>query len=261
MSTTGPSNSAETPNTNSEQFYVSPEEADNDYYRQYIGFLSDEVVTLSTENTGLKQLNQALDQEASINPVSGFYNERGLQRRFDALIEADPDAHLAVVAVDLGSFKAVNDELGHHEGDRLLQEVGKVFRITDIEAIVSNPHGDEFTIVTPLEAREDPNLSDDERIAAIIERLKGAGAALTLQDTRLARLGFSISAGGVVHQPGATLKETLEKADEEMYHDKRTSLPELDEESQEDLVALRAIYERLQERGLPKRQVDKYFDR
>lgn len=244
------------------------------YQLNMVDHLSDEARRLREETTTLNEhLNQleadnallqterdVIDQEASLNPVSRYYNERGLQRHFDRLLEENPGAKLAVFAIDLGSFKAVNDELGHHRGDQLLREVGNLFRMTDTKSLVANPHGDEFVVVAPLEPHPDTEMTDDDMIAAIVSRLKGFGDLLALQDPELARLGFNISAGGVIHEPGKTLKATLEVADARMYADKRDSLPALEGEDLEDVAALRAIFARLAERGMSKRRVSKYLD-
>ena len=50
--------------------------------------------------------------------------------------------------VDLDRFKQVNDTLGHHAGDLVLQQVGSIFtsrvRLTDT---VARTGGDEFSII------------------------------------------------------------------------------------------------------------------
>lgn len=235
-----------------------------EYSARRILELETEKTTLSQHIGRLASENAELDREASLNPVSRFYNERGLKRHFEEMVAEKPHTRLAVIAVDLSSFNAVNNKLGHHEGDKLLRSVGKLFRMSDVEATVYNPHGDEFIVVTPLEPRGDrqsQEMTDDERIAAIIERLKGAGAALTLADERLARLNFGISAGGVVHRPGADLHETLLAADEAMYRDKQENLPELNAEQAVAIQQLIDAHAALEALGIPKRMADKYLDR
>jgi diguanylate cyclase (GGDEF)-like protein len=63
---------------------------------------------------------------------------------------------LAVLLMDLDRFKEINDALGHHNGDRLLIEIGRRLRgIVRESDTVARLGGDEFAILLPgLEAAE-----------------------------------------------------------------------------------------------------------
>jgi diguanylate cyclase len=67
--------------------------------------------------------------------------------------------------MDLDRFKEVNDSLGHHAGDELLQEVGR--RLTNVlrtSDSVARLGGDEFGILLP-------NPSDHDAVTAVVEKL------------------------------------------------------------------------------------------
>jgi diguanylate cyclase (GGDEF)-like protein len=72
---------------------------------------------------------------------------------------------MAVILIDLDHFKEINDTLGHHFGDKLLQEVGprlaSVLRDNDLMARLG---GDEFGIILP-------DLPSDEIALRIADRL------------------------------------------------------------------------------------------
>ncbi len=68
---------------------------------------------------------------------------------------------VALFVIDLDRFKALNDSLGHHAGDQLLNEIGRRLRlITEPSDVVCRLGGDEFAVIT-----------GSGRIAAMGERL------------------------------------------------------------------------------------------
>ena len=68
-----------------------------------------------------------------------------------ARIAAREGTPLALLVLDLNNFKEINDTLGHHAGDRVLQCVASRARATLREAdTVARLGGDEFAVVLPL---------------------------------------------------------------------------------------------------------------
>ncbi|HTB96661.1 MAG TPA: GGDEF domain-containing protein [Terracidiphilus sp.] len=88
--------------------------------------------------------------------LTGLPNRRLFQDRLTLALERAKRSgtKAALMVVDLDQFKQVNDTLGHHAGDQLLQKVGAIFtnrvRITDT---VARTGGDEFSVI--LEGTED----------------------------------------------------------------------------------------------------------
>ena len=74
----------------------------------------------------------------------------------DRLTQATRVAHregstVALLMLDLNGFKAINDTLGHHAGDLVLQSVASRIRATVRDAdTVARLGGDEFAVVLPL---------------------------------------------------------------------------------------------------------------
>jgi diguanylate cyclase (GGDEF)-like protein len=67
-----------------------------------------------------------------------------------ALVSPREDSLSAVMLMDLDRFKDVNDTLGHHNGDLLLQEVAQRMRTAlEPEVTVARLSGDEFAILLP----------------------------------------------------------------------------------------------------------------
>jgi diguanylate cyclase (GGDEF)-like protein len=71
------------------------------------------------------------------------------ERMEEALAKADTgEAALALLVLDLNDFKQVNDALGHHYGDLLLQKVGAVLAgLARASDTVARLGGDEFAIL------------------------------------------------------------------------------------------------------------------
>ena len=72
---------------------------------------------------------------------------------------------VAVMLIDLDHFKEINDTLGHHFGDLLLQEIGpRLSRVLRDEDLMARLGGDEFGIVLP-------DLPSDEVALQVASRL------------------------------------------------------------------------------------------
>lgn len=133
----------------------------------------------------------------------------------DALSQRDT-TKFAVLLLDLDQFKAVNDTLGHHVGDQLLQQVARrlesCVRAVDLVARMS---GDEFNVL--LESVDH---------AGVIERARQIAAALAAPyqiGTHAVTCGASI--GVVSSQAGfATTDGYLRAADVAMYQAKSHAL-------------------------------------
>ena len=83
--------------------------------------------------------------QADRNPLTGLYNRRAWAREVKAALRAGENGHLVVL--DLDHFKEVNDNLGHQEGDRVLQETADMLRQTFRKVdIIGHIGGDEFCV-------------------------------------------------------------------------------------------------------------------
>lgn len=103
----------------------------------------------------LTQLKFQLNSEKNLSrtdSLTGVMNGRGFAEAAEKMFElgARHGRPTCLAYIDMDDFKKVNDELGHSEGDRVLQTVGEVFlksvRKTDV---VCRLGGDEFAIALP----------------------------------------------------------------------------------------------------------------
>lgn len=82
--------------------------------------------------------------------LTGLPNRRLFQDRISGAIERARQRHMrmAMLAIDLDGFKQVNDTMGHHVGDEVLQHVAGLFatRLRRIDTL-ARTGGDEFSVV------------------------------------------------------------------------------------------------------------------
>jgi diguanylate cyclase (GGDEF)-like protein/PAS domain S-box-containing protein len=122
----------------------------------------------------------------------------------------------AVMLLDLNQFKSVNDSLGHHAGDELLQQVARRLESSVRAAdLVARMSGDEFTVL----------LESIDLIGAVA-RAKHIAAVLAAPYQLSAYTVISGASIGVVgSQAGfATTDDYLRAADSAMYHAKGNGL-------------------------------------
>jgi diguanylate cyclase len=149
--------------------------------------------------------------------LTGLPNRTLLRdRTLQAIRQSDRDlAPVALLLIDLDRFKEVNDTLGHHDGDRLLVQVGErlcgALRAVDTVARLG---GDEFAVLLPRIRRT-------EGATIVAAKLQAALA----QPFVLAGLSLEVEASiGVAVYPdhGSDPDELLQHADIAMYVAKDT---------------------------------------
>ncbi|WP_445149873.1 HDOD domain-containing protein [Baekduia sp. Peel2402] len=139
-----------------------------------------------------------LEREARTDELTDLLN-----RRYWSLAAREQLAArgASVLICDVDHFKRINDFHGHHTGDFVLSEIG---RILSANGLAGRLGGDEFALIT---TEPDPAATAAERILAAVN---GAFADPALQ--------VSVSIGSATAlEAGADLSELLRLADEALY--------------------------------------------
>jgi diguanylate cyclase (GGDEF)-like protein len=148
----------------------------------------------------------AYHDELTDLPNRTLLNDRLHQGILSARREARP---LALLALDLDGFKEINDSLGHHAGDRVLQIVAARLRSTLRESdTIARLGGDEFAILLPH-----TDVGGAELAAAKI--LQELEAPIVVDDRPLTvRASIGVA---VFPEHGTGEQELLQKSDLAMY--------------------------------------------
>ena len=173
----------------------------------------------------------ALEYQALHDTLTGLPNRMLLQDRLEHAIAQSlrEQSHMAFLLMDLDRFKEINDTLGHHIGDRLLQEtarrIGELLRKSDTIARLG---GDEFAVLLPA--------TQAKHAKTVCRKIVEAVEKPFTVDKLCLRVGVSIGVA-MCPESGEDATTLLQRADVAMYNAKRGGLgfsvykPEQDEHS------------------------------
>jgi len=158
-----------------------------------------------------KLVHQALHDALTDLPNRAYFVERVSQAQ--ARVRRDPDYRFAVLFIDFDDFKAVNDNLGHAAGDRLLMEIaGRLRTCVRPGDVVARLGGDEFTLLL----EEITGLPDAEHAARRIQAALVAPIAIEGRG-----IVATASIGVALSEPDyGQVQDLLRDADLAMYHAK-----------------------------------------
>ena len=112
-----------------------------------------EVIAIQAAQAVLRaQLYEAMEKMATTDGLTGLFNHRTFQGRFDEHLASARrySRKMSFILTDIDHFKSVNDTYGHPTGDLVLKGVAKILkdqaRDTDI---VARYGGEEFAIIMP----------------------------------------------------------------------------------------------------------------
>ena len=160
----------------------------------------------------LSALKHDLDREkerALKDPLTDLPNRRAFDETARAEIRrsARYGRELSLAFLDLDDFKIMNDQMGHHEGDRLLVRVADAIR-RGVRAgdIVARVGGDEFLLFFPETGSSEVNV--------LLTRIRSElDLLLSLEDRRV-----TASIGAVTFvKPEGSVDAMVKMADQLMY--------------------------------------------
>jgi diguanylate cyclase (GGDEF)-like protein len=161
------------------------------------------------------RVNRRLQHLADHDPLTGLPNRRLFHRRLDEAL-GEPTVDVAVLMIDLDSFKTVNDCHGHESGDQLLRQlVPRLAARLGRGDLLARLGGDEFAVLHRVPAGEGDGPSSDSlalRLRTAWSRpLAVAGGLYTSGSIGIAAAGGrQISATALLREADAALYRAKE---------------------------------------------------
>jgi diguanylate cyclase (GGDEF)-like protein len=102
--------------------------------------------------TARKRYEEKLQYQSFHDALTGLPNREKLYVEMNNFFAQRKDEEIsALLLIDLDRFKEINDTLGHHVGDQLLQLIGPRLanEMTELTGIIARLGGDEFAVFLP----------------------------------------------------------------------------------------------------------------
>jgi len=159
---------------------------------------------------------EMLTKGSRIDKLTSCYNRRyGLElldRQFK--LSHRSKTPLLLAFLDIDGFKAINDNFGHEEGDKILKETADLFKYTLREVdIICRMGGDEFLLIFP-----DSSLKE---VSLIRNRLQKNLSQLNKTIKKNYSIKFSMGFSEYLSDKLETVDELIRIADQRMYEEKK----------------------------------------
>lgn len=164
-----------------------------------------------------KQIEEGLQTAAVTDELTGLLNRRGFFTLFEQhrnLAERNKKK-MSLLYVDVDGLKAINDDLGHKEGDKALVDTAKILRGTFRKSdVIARIGGDEFAVLLT-----EPSETENEGV--IIKHLRNQLKAHNKKSRGAYELLFSMGIAQYNAEHSCSIDELLSRADNLMYANKK----------------------------------------
>jgi len=162
------------------QDYFEQIKADHRFQRR--NYWSSEIKRLTGEGKAneIPDLIVKVEEEATYDPLTGFFNQIGLLKRLDTeefpALARNKEGY-SLFFIDLDGLKKINDTEGHHKGDEVIRKLSLSLRqsIRPKDLISRWTRGDEFVVFLP-----NCELSEGNKIMDRLRTLIPAGVSASM---------------------------------------------------------------------------------
>lgn len=176
-----------------------------------------EVFQDNSSKVAITQRIAELQKMALLDPLTELGNRRYIEAHLQGALDQMRRYGwpCGVLFVDIDHFKDINDIHGHEVGDRALRMVARTLLNTARSFdFVGRWGGEEFVVVLV-------NVGDEDRLVSIADRVRVLLGASSLT-AGSSRVRLTVSIGAALAHEDDSLDSLITKADELMYHSKRT---------------------------------------
>lgn len=159
----------------------------------------------SLVHTLVNSTQDRLSEMAHRDQLTGLFNRRYMTAYLDQLCRQMPPEQWAAM-IDIDDFKGINDRYGHHGGDYVLTEMGRLMREVCADCVIARWGGEEFLIVTNGTARDQ----------ALIEGFRRAVEEADFRFENQA-IAVTITAGVAPYEAGQSVDQWIQSADRKLY--------------------------------------------
>lgn len=167
------------------------------------------------KHTIISNVMAHMDELYITDSLTGVYNRFGMKRFFEDIKKKCVMAKLKMQLsfIDLDDLKKINDEFGHEEGDRIINQAAKILKDNAGKFYVVRYGGDEFVVLG--------NVKSEKEIENYWVKVEKDVATYNESSRRRAKL--SLTAGYKVFEvgPETSLEECISVADNLMYEKKK----------------------------------------
>jgi diguanylate cyclase (GGDEF)-like protein len=173
------------------------------------------LASLALVREQLARLTDELAHTAAMDPLTGMFNRRYLHTRLDSELEHSRRTGMpvALLMLDVDTFKAVNDQMGHQTGDAVLRKVAEIVRRSVRASDVCTRYGgDEFSVIVPENAVSAAQTA--ERIRHRVETFRWDSIGVPQA------LSVTVSLGVSSSEIGEAPDSLIGRADQNLYQAK-----------------------------------------
>ena len=171
------------------------------------------IYTVTIDVHELAVAQEKLKRRVEHDALTDVLSRRTMMDHIEAALSGPAPSPVALFFVDLDGFKAVNDRLGHREGDRLLVAVGGALQnAMRAEDAVGRFGGDEFLVLAPVRDVAGAHALAQHLLASV----RGVVADGPLVGIVSASIGYALAPHDARHP-----LNLLQLADDAMYAAKR----------------------------------------